>query len=137
VATLGTRVNDDLYNKVAAAAAAANMKVGAWLTATVEEKLSAGVTVNKRQLSLLNPTDKKRLGGQREQIRIVMVDGAWRSLPDLAAAIFAADSSIPSISARLRDLRKAKFGSYILDKREPRAGYFEYQLTGGAANAEV
>jgi len=130
MATLGARVDEAFFKRVTAAANALGMKVSGFLTAAVEEKMAAPAG-NARQYSLLDTGNNVRHGAQREQIRMVMVDGAWRSLPDIATAINASDASIPSISARLRDLRKPEFGSYTVDKRQPRKGYFEYCVKGG------
>jgi DNA-binding Lrp family transcriptional regulator len=58
----------------------------------------------------------------------LMVDGQWRTLAEIAEATGAPEASV---SARLRDLRKRKFGGHVVARR-PRGdralGLFEYQL---------
>lgn len=74
--------------------------------------------------------DKGRLMSQLKRVFDVMADGSWHTLPEIAAA---AGGSEPSVSARLRDLRKPKFGSYGIERRrrvelDARAGLHEYRL---------
>ena len=72
--------------------------------------------------------DCERLGTQMRKVYRVMFDGAWRTLPELSEK-----TGYPqqSISARLRDLRKEKFGSHRVARRargERVRGLFEYRL---------
>ena len=70
--------------------------------------------------------DHDRLSSQLTAIKKLMSDGEWRTLDDIA---FTIPGSVASISARLRDLRKEKFGGHVVDRRrahEP--GVFEYRL---------
>ena len=72
--------------------------------------------------------DGVRLSGQLERIRDIMVEAAprWLTLQDLK---FMTDYPETSISARLRDLRKDKFGGYIVNRRRKAgAGTWEYSL---------
>ena len=73
--------------------------------------------------------DGARLERQHERIRDLMLkDGAWRTLDEIAAAT---GDPVASVSAQLRHLRKAKFGSYRVLKRRrgaPSSGLFEYQV---------
>ncbi len=65
----------------------------------------------------------------RERIWEIMKDGKWRTLPDLERAL-GHRYMVTSISARLRDFRKAKHGSYVVESR-PRVGQphtYEYRL---------
>lgn len=65
----------------------------------------------------------------RLKIYEIMKDGRWRSLPDLERAL-GHRYMVTSISARLRDFRKAKHGSYVVESR-PRVGQphtYEYRL---------
>lgn len=65
----------------------------------------------------------------RLKIYEIMKDGRWRSLPDLERAL-GHRYMVTSISARLRDFRKAKHGSYVVESR-PRIGQphtYEYRL---------
>lgn len=57
-----------------------------------------------------------------------MKDGSWHTLPEIAAGTGDPEASI---SARLRDLRKPRFGSYVVDRRRRSQGLFEYRLRVG------
>lgn len=71
--------------------------------------------------------DGKRLGAQLRIVHAVMFTGKWFSLADLA---WFADCPEASASARLRDLRKAKFGGHKIDRRRVPGGngLHEYRL---------
>ncbi len=69
--------------------------------------------------------DGERLSGQLERVRAAMLDGAWRSLAELAARTGAPEASV---SSRLRDLRKARFGAHIVERRRRGPGLFEYRM---------
>ena len=72
--------------------------------------------------------DEHRLGAQMRRVRAVMVDGEWRTLYELATLVGAPEASV---SARLRDLRKRRFGSHVVERRRrgaPAHGLFEYRL---------
>ncbi len=74
------------------------------------------------------PLDHERLTKQLARVKAVMLDGRWRTLRELADETGDPESSI---SARLRDLRKEKFGAYVIERRrrgEGRCGLFEYRL---------
>lgn len=73
--------------------------------------------------------DGVRLGAQLEKVRDLMQDGAWRTLEEIAEKTAAPTHSI---SARLRDLRKLKFGGYEVKRRsrgERTRGLYEYRVT--------
>ena len=77
--------------------------------------------------------DLARLGGQMKRVYLVMADGAWRTLEEISVVIGAPEASI---SARLRDLRKERFGSHTIERRrrgEASKGLFEYRLASPAA----
>jgi len=66
--------------------------------------------------------DGKRLGSQLERVRGLMADHRWRTLPELRRALGDRDSEA-ALSARLRDLRKQKFGGLEVERRRrPSAG---------------
>jgi hypothetical protein len=72
--------------------------------------------------------DLPRLRGQVLRVFDLMKDGRWRTLEEIAAPAAASEASV---SARLRDLRKPRFGGHEVQRR-PRgareAGLFEYRL---------
>lgn len=74
--------------------------------------------------------DKNRLNGQQAVVFEAMKDGAWRTLARIHAMTGAPEASI---SARLRDLKKQKFGGHTLDKRYLRDGLWEYRVIVNAA----
>lgn len=72
--------------------------------------------------------DRERLANQLGRVRRLMSDSRWRTLLEISDATGDPQSSV---SARLRDLRKPRFGSLIVNRRrrgEGRRGVFEYQL---------
>lgn len=74
----------------------------------------------------ISPADHLRLGAQARRVLDVVADGQWRTLAELASATGDPESSV---SARLRDLRKPKFGGYGIDRRLRSPGLHEYRLT--------
>lgn len=72
--------------------------------------------------------DKDRLDTMLGRVFMLMKDAKWRTVPEIAAVV---PGSHTGISARLRDLRKEKFGGHILNRRrrgEPEDGLWEFQL---------
>ena len=77
--------------------------------------------------------DAERLGKQLRRVYDCMIDGKWRTLREIADAPNCSDSEA-AISARLRDLRKIRFGAFTVDRRrrgDPGSGLFEYRVTKG------
>jgi hypothetical protein len=58
--------------------------------------------------------DYVRLKGQNRKVFEIMKDGVWRSLQTIAEEVGCSEASV---SARLRDLRKKKFGGFTVDRR--------------------
>ena len=77
--------------------------------------------------------DKDRLTRQLWAVKNLMADGKWRTLAAITEVVEAPQQSV---SARLRDFRKEKFGSHTVDRRSmagaPR-GVYEYRLTLNSA----
>lgn len=70
--------------------------------------------------------DHDRLTGQLAAVKQLMADGEWRTLDDIS---FVVNGSVSGISARLRDLRKKRFGSHTVERRRTETpGVFEYRL---------
>ncbi len=72
--------------------------------------------------------DQVRLGNQALRTFALMRDGLWRTLREIEA-----ETGDPqaSISARLRDFRKRRFGGHELTRRRrgvAQKGLFEYRL---------
>jgi hypothetical protein len=72
--------------------------------------------------------DARRLAGQQCRVVALMKDGAWRTLAEIAA--YTSDPEA-SVSARLRDLRKPRFGGYIVERPYVERGLFRYRLRVG------
>lgn len=86
--------------------------------------------------------DKKRLTAQLYEVWLVMHDGQWRTLGEIAA-IIAAKRKAPakfvptqSVSARLRDFRKSKFQKKLgeemeVERRRIGPGLYQYRVLRG------
>jgi hypothetical protein len=73
--------------------------------------------------------DKHRLSSQFRRVWNLMVDGKWRSLPEIRNALIGRDSEA-AISARLRDFRKPPTNASVDRRRRENAnGLFEYRVT--------
>jgi len=69
--------------------------------------------------------DGARLTGQLHRVLAVMRDGRWRTLREIAALVRGSEAGV---SARLRDLRKARFGAHVVERRRRFGGLFEYRV---------
>lgn len=77
--------------------------------------------------------DQPRLARQLERVRDHMLTVDWLTLQEIASATGGYPEA--SISARLRDLRKVRFGSYEVVRRRRgnvKRGHFEYRVRPGA-----
>lgn len=77
--------------------------------------------------------DTKRLSAQHDRVLRIMRDGQWRTLAELSNATkrftLSADPEA-SVSARLRDFRKPRFGAYTVERRrrQGHVGLWEYRM---------
>ncbi len=72
--------------------------------------------------------DHTRLTGQLGRVYSCMKDGGWRSLAQISEVT---NDPQASVSARLRDLRKLKFGDHSVEReriKDPNHGIFVYRL---------
>ena len=71
--------------------------------------------------------DKVRLTGQLQRVHSFLSDARWHTLHEISVRTEAPESSC---SARLRDLRKDKFGAHIVDRKRDciNKGTFLYRL---------
>jgi hypothetical protein len=69
--------------------------------------------------------DHKRLTGMLHRIYAVLSNGRWYTLRELSQL---ANGTEASISARLRDLRKVRFGSHTIDKKREANGLWRYKM---------
>ncbi len=76
-----------------------------------------------------NPAlDYRRLRSQLLRVAGCMSDGEWRSLRQISELTGDPEASV---SARLRDLRKDKFGAHDVQTQrigDPRAGHWVYRI---------
>jgi hypothetical protein len=70
--------------------------------------------------------DGARLRTQYDRVRDLMIDGRWRTLSEISLDT---DQPEASISARLRDLRRAKWN---VERRRRGGGLWEYSVSGPA-----
>jgi len=77
--------------------------------------------------------DDDRLRCQLRAVQTLMTDGCWRTLLDIAGQCGYPESSTPGISARLRDLRKSKFGSHTVERRYLHGGLWQYRVNSHGA----
>lgn len=70
--------------------------------------------------------DRDRLNRQARAVYNVMADGQWRTLAQIAALIQEPEASI---SARLRDLRKERFGWHVVDREYLADGVWQYRVS--------
>lgn len=69
--------------------------------------------------------DLVRLTGQWLRVFNLMQDGRFRTLLAIKTICGGSESGV---AARLRDFRKAKFGSHTVNRRHVKNGLYEYQL---------
>ena len=69
--------------------------------------------------------DGSRLARQLTAVRLAMESGDWHTLAELAAVVGAPEASV---SARLRDLRKPKFGGFTIEREYAGGGQWRYRM---------
>lgn len=75
----------------------------------------------------VTPADNARLGEQQAHVTALMLDGKWRTLAEISAAVGAPEASV---SARLRDMRKERNGAYVVERARRSAAQWEYRVAG-------
>src|SRR5687768_6926666 len=84
--------------------------------------------------------DSERLATQLRAVRALMSDGQWRTLSEIVLALLtdhAIVASTPSVSARLRDLRKAKFGGHTIGREYVSAGLWRYRMVTTVTDTSI
>ena len=69
--------------------------------------------------------DADRLTAQLYRVWALMRDSQWRTLAQIAEEV---DYPEASVSARLRDFRKRKFGAHTVEREYVRKGLFKYRV---------
>ena len=75
--------------------------------------------------------DGRRLWTALSAVHNLMSDGRWRTLSSIKAdlhSLYAKVVSEAGISARLRDLRKEKFGALKMESRRRDGGVWQYRV---------
>lgn len=70
--------------------------------------------------------DGKRLSRQFADVLAYVADGRWHTLAEIAQAVRAPEASV---SARLRDARKARFGGFAIEREYVSEGLHRYRLS--------
>jgi hypothetical protein len=76
-------------------------------------------------ITFIPERDEVRLTGQLARVWDLMLDGKWRTLREIADS---ANATEASVSARLRDMRKQRFGSHEIEREHISTGLFKYRL---------
>jgi hypothetical protein len=71
--------------------------------------------------------DKVRLNEELYLVWGIVKDGRWLTLREISRAVIRPEASI---SARLRDLRKPRFGGWNVERRYVTDGLHEYRVNG-------
>jgi hypothetical protein len=69
--------------------------------------------------------DRNRLCTQLERISLLMRDGRWRSVDTIHQLT---GDPHASISAQIRNLRKARFGGHTVERRYVGDGLYEFRV---------
>jgi hypothetical protein len=69
--------------------------------------------------------DGDRLGKQMAAVMREMGDREWHTLEGLSRATGASEASV---SARLRDARKSRFGGHVIEREYVRRGLWQYRM---------
>lgn len=84
--------------------------------------------------------DAEHLGKQLIRVKTLMSDGQWRTVPEIVLQLGQPLISETGASARLRDLRKPRFGGHTVERRRrggPDSRLYEYRLLLAPALAVV
>lgn len=69
--------------------------------------------------------DGDRLSGQLQKVRAIMLDHQWHTLKELSEKTGASEAGA---SARIRDLKKVRFGGYNVVKERVEGGLWKYRI---------
>ncbi len=91
----------------------------------IQPDLFASLDGPRDGVTFVPERDEVRLNRQARCVFMLMRDGHWRSLAQISMITGEPEASI---SARLRDFRKAKFGGHLVERRHVGSGLWEYRL---------
>ena len=69
--------------------------------------------------------DGQRLTRQLDLVQRCLQDGQWWTLTALAAVTGGSEAGV---SARIRDLKKPRFGGYVIEKERVSGGLWRYRI---------
>lgn len=69
--------------------------------------------------------DKTRLSGQLYSVALILSDRRWHTLSEIAKRIGGSEAGV---SARIRDLRKERFGRHHIDRQRLGDGLWQYRM---------
>ena len=69
--------------------------------------------------------DGERLSTELASVKAYVLDGTWHYLAEISSALGYPEASV---SARLRDLRKPRFGGYLVEREYVRRGLHRYRV---------
>lgn len=72
--------------------------------------------------------DGARLRGQLRAVFSLMSDGQWRTIEQIAQRVSGSDAGV---SARLRDLRKKRYGGHTVERKYVSNGVWMYRVLVG------
>jgi len=74
--------------------------------------------------------DHDRLAGMLARVQTIVSDGRWHTLAELSARTGGSEAAC---SARLRDLRKPRFGGHTVERQYVGSGLWQYRYTPRSA----
>lgn len=83
-----------------------------------------------RDGATITAEDRPRMDGQMARVYEALADGHWHQPDELEAVT---GDNWASIGARLRDLRKERFGGYNIERESRGDGVFAYRIGGDGA----
>lgn len=86
------------------------------------------VVLERDGSTYVHERDGRRLAAQHHRVLACLRDKGWWTLKQLHVAT---NDPEASISARLRDLRKPKFGAHIIEREYVERGLWRYRLVVG------
>lgn len=79
-------------------------------------------------ITYVHNRDGVRLHCQHHRVLAFMRDGQWHTLEAISKTTGDPEASV---SARLRDLRKERFGAHLIERRYVQRGLYQYRLVTG------
>jgi hypothetical protein len=70
--------------------------------------------------------DKFRLSAQLREVQQILADRQWHTLAEMANRTGGSEAGI---SARIRDLRKARFGQHTIERQHIKDGLWRYRMS--------